>query len=74
MILDLQLADNVKARVIDAAQANRYVARAGRPVRAQHEIYRFLETRSAANLSEAAVTPGPEDRLAPLPRFAARTS
>jgi hypothetical protein len=74
MILDLQLADNVKARVIDAAQANRYVPRAGRPVRAQHEIYRFLETRSAANLSEAAATPGPEDRLAPLPRFAARTS
>jgi polyphosphate kinase len=73
-ILDLQLSDNVKARVIDAAQANRYVPRGGRPVRAQHEIHRFLETRSAANMSEAAATPGPEDRLAPLPRFAARTS
>ncbi|MGH7500802.1 MAG: polyphosphate kinase 1 [Longimicrobiales bacterium] len=46
-ILDLQFADNVKARILDAAQSNRYAPASGRPVRAQHDIHRFVEARSA---------------------------
>jgi polyphosphate kinase len=46
-ILDLQLADNVKARVLDATQSNHYVRSAGRPVRSQQEIHKFFQTRSA---------------------------
>lgn len=43
--LKIQLSDNVKARVLDAALQNEYVSSHGkRKVRAQIEIYKFLET------------------------------
>jgi polyphosphate kinase len=45
-ILDLQLADNQKARIIDELQSNRYARTGGPPVRAQVDTYRFFETRS----------------------------
>ena len=43
-LLDLQLADNVKARVIDATQSNQYVPRAGEAVRSQQAFRDFLGT------------------------------
>lgn len=43
-ILNLQLRDTIKARVIDQAQSNRYVARGNRKkLRSQTEIYRYLK-------------------------------
>ncbi len=43
-VLSLQLADNTKARIIDAEQGNRFVTAAGRPaVRSQIDTYRYLE-------------------------------
>jgi polyphosphate kinase len=45
-IIDLQLADSAKARVIDRDLSNRYVRRKGRALRAQEEIYRMLLARA----------------------------
>jgi len=43
-VLDLQFRDNVKARIIDAEQSNRFVERGDAPpCRCQIETYRFLE-------------------------------
>jgi polyphosphate kinase len=43
-VLSLQLADNTKARIIDAEQGNRFVTAAGGPaVRSQIDTYRYLE-------------------------------
>ena len=52
-VLDLHLRDNVKARILDADQENRYVERAGPPVRAQLETYRMLEALVAEAAPEA---------------------
>jgi polyphosphate kinase len=41
-LLDLQLADNVKARIIDATQSNQYVPRVGVAVRSQQAFREFL--------------------------------
>jgi polyphosphate kinase len=45
-LLDLQLADNVKARRIDSDNSNEYIRSDGPPVRAQRDFYRYLERRS----------------------------
>ena len=42
-IIDLQLSDNQKARMIDEIQMNAYVSNDAPPVRAQVATYRFLE-------------------------------
>ena len=43
-VLDLQLEDNTKARIIDAAQRNEFVTASGAPeVRSQIDTYRYLE-------------------------------
>ncbi|MFA5549820.1 MAG: polyphosphate kinase 1 [Porticoccaceae bacterium] len=45
-IMDIQLADNQKARIIDADQKNAYVQRGNRrKVRSQEEIHEYLATR-----------------------------
>jgi polyphosphate kinase len=49
-ILELQLADNVKSRMLDAGMENEYVRNGGRPVRAQVETQRLLEQRAALRL------------------------
>ncbi len=41
-VLDFQLADSVKARIVDAGQTNAYVANANPPVRAQYACYAWL--------------------------------
>ncbi|MCL6524821.1 MAG: polyphosphate kinase 1 [Thermoflavifilum sp.] len=41
-ILQLQLHDNVKARILDNSQQNRYVPTRGRPRRSQLQIYNYL--------------------------------
>jgi polyphosphate kinase len=49
-ILDIQLSDNRKARILDAAQTNEYVREPGaRPIDAQLETYRFLRAKLAPN-------------------------
>ena len=40
--IDLQLNDNVKARIIDVENSNQYVKRKGKEVRAQVETYKWL--------------------------------
>ncbi|HEX5726831.1 MAG TPA: polyphosphate kinase 1, partial [Longimicrobiaceae bacterium] len=66
-LLDLQLADNRKARVLDPGLTNEYVPRADPPVRAQAESYRLLQ--------QAAATPTRRIRImaeeTPLPVAAA---
>ncbi|MEO1518113.1 MAG: polyphosphate kinase 1 [Bacteroidota bacterium] len=44
-IVDLQLTDNVKARLIDAEQTNAYVRNDKKKLRAQMEIYQFLNRK-----------------------------
>jgi polyphosphate kinase len=46
-IIDIQLADCVKARHLTAMMSNEYVhCEGGEPLRSQEEIYRFLQTSS----------------------------
>jgi len=42
-VLEIQLADNVKARVIGPGEQNLYRTNGGRPVRSQVEIYRYFK-------------------------------
>lgn len=44
-IIDIQLSDNVKARIIDAEQSNPYRKLPGKTVRAQEEIYYMLREK-----------------------------
>ncbi|MBX5438668.1 MAG: polyphosphate kinase 1, partial [Thermoflavifilum sp.] len=44
-VLHLQLHDNVKARVLDNAQQNKYVPTRGRPRRSQLQIYNYLSRK-----------------------------
>lgn len=44
-LLELQLADNTKARMLDEAMRNTYVPTAGDPVRAQEATYRYFRER-----------------------------
>ncbi|TDQ31339.1 polyphosphate kinase 1 [Zeaxanthinibacter enoshimensis] len=50
-VLDIQLADNVKARIIDREDTNTYVERAAgeKPVRSQYSIYEFLKSKLVVN-------------------------
>lgn len=42
-LIDIQLADNVKARVIDSAQKNNFVTNDAPEVRSQHATYRYFQ-------------------------------
>lgn len=42
-IIDIELADNVKARIIDEAQSNQYVKNSYKPVRSQLDTYNYFE-------------------------------
>ena len=47
-VIDIQLADNVKARIIDADQKNEYVKVGNKPeVRSQYEIYEYFRRLKA---------------------------
>lgn len=41
-LIDIQLSDNVKARIIDAKQQNSYVSNSENPVRAQYATYQYF--------------------------------
>lgn len=41
-MMDIQIRDNYKARVLDETQSNRYVDGSGRPCRAQYETHAYL--------------------------------
>jgi polyphosphate kinase len=49
-IIDLQLQDNTKARIINAVQNNPYRYSGGEPVRAQMATYRWLQAKVPAGL------------------------
>jgi polyphosphate kinase len=42
-IIDIQLNDNTKARLIDSDFDNKFVPNDGKPIRAQHAIYEYLK-------------------------------
>ncbi|MGB7841255.1 MAG: polyphosphate kinase 1 [Salinimicrobium sp.] len=46
-ILDIQLRDNVKSRILDASESNEFVKRipGEKPVRSQQEIYKYLKRK-----------------------------
>ncbi|MDT0690177.1 polyphosphate kinase 1 [Salegentibacter sp. F188] len=46
-LLDIQLKDNVKARIQDASEENKYVERAEgeKPIRSQYEMYNYLKEK-----------------------------
>lgn len=44
-ILQIQLSDNVKARIQDETQKNEYVKNSEKPVRSQYEIYNYLKKK-----------------------------
>lgn len=46
-MLEIQLNDNVKARLIDKQMRNRPIVREGKPIRSQMEIYRYLQQKEA---------------------------
>jgi polyphosphate kinase len=45
-LIDIQLTDNVKARIIDAKQQNKYVENANEKVRAQYATYEYFKSRT----------------------------
>lgn len=51
-MLDIQLADNVKARVLDKKLRNKYVDNNGEKVRSQIEIYKFLKEKTNREIAE----------------------
>ena len=44
-MIDIQLRDNVKARILDDALCNQYVIERGRKVRSQRQIHKYLSNR-----------------------------
>lgn len=44
-MIDIQLRDNVKARILDDALGNQYVIERGRKVRSQRQIHKYLSNR-----------------------------
>ena len=57
-ILDIQLKDNVKARILDNELSNRYVRnKSQRKVRAQVEIYNYLYQKSTESLEASQPVP-----------------
>lgn len=45
-LLDLQLKDNVKARILDNKLRNKYVKKEGKEIRSQIEIYKYLYAKA----------------------------
>lgn len=45
-LLEIQLCDNVKARILDKKLKNKYVKRKGEEIRSQIEIYRYLKKKA----------------------------
>ena len=45
-LIEIQLADNVKARIIDAMQQNKYVENSNNKVRAQYATYEYFKSRN----------------------------
>ena len=45
-LIEIQLADNVKARIIDANQQNKYVENTNEKVRAQYATYEYFKSRN----------------------------
>ena len=48
-IIDTQLQDNVKARILDAAMSNRFRESDGSPIRSQIEIHRLVRDKAASS-------------------------
>lgn len=48
-IIEIQLKDNVKARLLDNSQNNKYVKTPGKKVRSQVEIYQYLLKKTAGS-------------------------
>jgi polyphosphate kinase len=44
-MINIQLKDNVKARLLDDALSNEYVRDKGRKIRSQRQIHRFLSAK-----------------------------
>jgi polyphosphate kinase len=44
-LLNIQLSDNVKARLIDENMKNKRIPGSGNPIRSQLEIYNYLKTK-----------------------------
>ena len=43
--INLQLQDNVKARLFDQSMRNAYVANSGKKIRCQHDFYNYLQNK-----------------------------
>lgn len=65
-VLDLSLADNCKARVLDDGQTNRYVPEDGAIVRAQHDVYRYFEAQLGEVPARGTLNEERHRRLAPV--------
>lgn len=50
--LEIQLSDNVKARILDKKMRNHYVEKEGKPVRSQIEIYKYLKSKTTTEISQ----------------------
>ena len=48
-IIDTQLQDNVKARILDAEMSNRFRPSDGSPIRSQIEIHRLVRDKAASS-------------------------
>ena len=46
-ILEIQLSDNVKARILDKKLRNEYVEKGKKPIRSQIETYHYLNSKSS---------------------------
>ncbi len=57
-ILNIQLADNVKARWLDNGLQNKYKKNQSKKMRSQIEIYQYLNQKNIRTLPESA-EPGP---------------
>lgn len=47
-LLEIQLSDNVKARILDNKLKNKYVKRDGKEIRSQIEIYKYLKEKASS--------------------------
>jgi polyphosphate kinase len=63
-ILNIQLSDNVKARILDTKLQNRYVEKDGaKPVKSQVEIYNFLASKKMQSPSHSRYETREKERL-----------
>lgn len=61
-IIDIQLNDNSKARIIDRKQLNNYKYTEHEPVRSQDKIYSYLQEYQPVELKDASLLPGVPER------------